>query len=253
MFSIDLNSDLGESYGSFKVGQDDHIIPLITSANIACGFHAGDYNVMHKTVKKAKESGIAIGAHPGYFDLFGFGRRDLQITPDEVYNKMVYQIGALQGFATALNVKMQHVKPHGALYNMAAKNKNIAEAICNAVYDVDSSLILFGLSGSLMIEEGERKGLKVAREVFADRNYMSDGSLTPRSMKNAVIHDSKLAVERVIKMITQHKVETVDGTLIDIMPDTVCVHGDNPSALEFVRFLIEELKSNGIQQKAVGA
>ena len=252
MYKIDLNSDLGESFGSFKVGNDANIIPLITSANVACGLHAGDHNVMEATVKKAKECNIAIGAHPGYNDLFGFGRRTLPSTPKEIYNLMIYQVGALQAFCKIHDVKMQHVKPHGALYNVAAKDRNVANAICNAIYDLDPALIIFGLSNSLLIEEAEKLGLKVAQEIFADRNYMPDGSLTPRTMENAVIHDAKIAVERVIQMITEKTVKAVDGTIIDIKADTVCVHGDEPSALLFVQNLIKELKQNNIIIQPVG-
>ncbi len=252
MNNIDLNSDLGESYGAFKVGNDANIIPLITSANIACGFHAGDHNVMQKTVLKAKESNVAIGAHPGYNDLFGFGRLAVQATPNEVYNMMVYQIGALQTFCHVSNVKMQHVKPHGALYNVAAKNRDIAKAICSAIYDIDPSLLIFGLSGSMLCGEGEKIGLKVAQEVFADRNYMPDGTLTPRTMKNAVIHDADIAVKRVIQMITQQTVKAIDGSTISIKADTVCVHGDEPSALLFVQNLVKELKAHSITIQAVG-
>ena len=252
MNRIDLNSDLGESYGAFKVGNDVNIIPLITSANVACGYHAGDHNVMRKTVLKAKESNVAIGAHPGFNDLFGFGRRILPATPEDVYNMVIYQVGALQTFCRISDVKMQHVKPHGALYNIAAKDQGTAEAICKAIYDVDPSLIIFGLSGSFLISEGEKIGLKVAQEVFADRNYMPDGSLTPRSMKNAVIHDADLAVKRVIQMITEQTVEAVDGTVIPIKADTVCVHGDEPSALLFVQNLVKELANHNITIQPTG-
>ena len=252
MNRIDLNSDLGESYGAFKVGNDVNIIPLITSANIACGYHAGDHNTMKKTVLKAKESNVAVGAHPGFNDLFGFGRRILPATPEEVYNMMVYQIGALQAFCRISDVKMQHVKPHGALYNIAAKDQGIAEAICRAIYDVDPSLIVFGLSGSFLIKESGKLGLKAAQEVFADRNYMPDGALTPRTMKNAVIHDAELAVKRVIQMATEQTVEAVDGSLIPIKADTVCVHGDEPSALLFVQNLVKELANHNITIQSVG-
>ena len=252
MYKIDLNSDLGESFGAFKVGNDANIIPLITSANIACGFHAGDHNVMRNTVLKAKENSVAIGAHPGFNDLFGFGRRTIQMAPEEIYNMMIYQVGALKTFCNISEVKMQHVKPHGALYNIAAKDKNIAEAICKAVYDIDPSIIIFGLACSHLITEAERLGLQTAQEVFADRNYMPDGALTPRTMSNAVIHNADFAVKRVIQMITEQTVQAIDGTVIPIKADTVCVHGDEPTALLFVQNLVKELEDNNITIQAIG-
>jgi 5-oxoprolinase (ATP-hydrolysing) subunit A len=252
MYKIDLNSDLGESYGAFKVGNDANIIPLITSANIACGFHAGDHNVMKNTVLKAKKHNIAVGAHPGFNDLFGFGRRELSAKPEEVYNMMIYQIGALQTFCNICDVKLQHVKPHGALYNMAAKDQDIAEAICSAIYDIDPTLMIFGLSGSMLVKAGEKLKLKVIQEVFADRNYMSDGTLTPRTMQNAIIHDPVIAVKRVMQMITQQSIHAVDGTLISIKADTICVHGDEPAALIFVQNLVQEMKKHNITIQSAG-
>jgi 5-oxoprolinase (ATP-hydrolysing) subunit A len=252
MYKVDLNSDLGESYGNFKVGEVDEILECISSANIACGYHAGDHNVMLDTVLKAKAKNVAIGAHPGFNDLFGFGRRLIPSTPKEIYNMVIYQVGALIGFCKINNVKMQHVKPHGALYNHAAVNRDAAKAICDAVKDLDSSLILFGLSGSIMIEEAKKLNLKVGQEVFADRNYMNDGTLTPRTMKNAMIHDENIAVQRVIGMITENKVKTVSGKDIHIEADTICVHGDGSKALLFTQKLKKELQDHSITIEAIG-
>lgn len=183
MISVDLNSDLGESFGHFKIGNDEELLRCISSANIACGFHAGDHNVMMRTVELAKKFDVAIGAHPGLNDLAGFGRRELKVSPEEVYNMVVYQIGALQAVAASKGMKLNHVKPHGALYNMAEKDKALAEAIAQAVKDVDESLILYGLSGGALCRAGEKIGLTVAHEVFADRTYQPDGTLTSRSEK----------------------------------------------------------------------
>jgi UPF0271 protein len=243
---IDLNCDLGESFGVYKIGQDHEVLKYNTSANIACGYHAGDHNVMMETVELAIRHHVRIGAHPGLPDLAGFGRREMAITPREIYHLTIYQIGALAAFVTTRGTKLAHVKLHGALYNMAAKNRLIAEAIAQAVLDVDKSLVLFGLSGSELIKAGQEKGLKVANEVFADRTYKSDGTLTPRSDESAMIHDSKVAVARVIRMIKEGKVMSVDGKDVGIQADTICVHGDEPSALEFVKGLREALSAENI-------
>ncbi|AZR72088.1 lactam utilization protein LamB [Anoxybacter fermentans] len=252
IYRVDINCDLGESFGRYKLGQDDKILKLITSANIACGFHAGDPRVMYQTVKMAYEQGVAIGAHPGYPDLNGFGRREMKLSADEIYQLMVYQIGALQGFARLFGVKVEHVKPHGALYNQAAKDRVLAEAVAKAVADLDQELILFGLAGSELVRAGEKAGLRVAQEVFADRTYQADGTLTPRSRPDALIHDSDLAVKRVVRMIKEGKVETVDGAEISIKADTICVHGDEETALEFVKKLRAGLEKEGIEISKVG-
>lgn len=234
MLSVDLNCDLGESYGLFKIGNDEEILKHITSANIACGFHAGDHNVMMETVKMAKAHGVKIGAHPGFPDLHGFGRRDMHLTQQEIYNLVVYQIGALEAVARTCGTKVFHVKPHGAMYNMAAREKHVADAIAEAVMDVNPQLVLFGLAGSLLVKAGEEKGLRVAHEVFADRNYQPDGTLTPRSHADAMIHDTENAIKRVIRMIKEGKIAAIDGTDFKINADTICVHGDEPQTLEFV-------------------
>ncbi|MCM3225683.1 UPF0271 protein [Terribacillus saccharophilus] len=246
MKTIDLNSDLGESFGAYTIGNDHEVLKYISSANIACGFHAGDHNVMLETVKAAAELGVGIGAHPGFPDLAGFGRREMKLSPKEIYNLVVYQVGAIQGAAKACGTYVQHVKPHGALYNMASKDSAIAEAIATAVYAVDPKLVLFGLAGSELVRAGEKAGLSVAQEVFADRTYQADGTLTPRSQANAMIHDVTVAVNRVIRMIQEGKVTAVDGTDIAIQADTICVHGDEPEALQFVQQLRERLQAEQI-------
>ncbi|MEC0303210.1 LamB/YcsF family protein [Terribacillus saccharophilus] len=246
MKTIDLNSDLGESFGAYTIGNDQEVLKYISSANIACGFHAGDHNVMLETVKTAAELGVGIGAHPGFPDLAGFGRREMKLSPKEIYNLVVYQVGAIQGAAKACGTYVQHVKPHGALYNMASKDSAIAEAIATAVYAVDPKLVLFGLAGSELVRAGEKVGLSVAQEVFSDRTYQADGTLTPRSQANAMIHDVTVAVDRVIRMIQEGKVTAVDGTDINIQADTICVHGDEPEALQFVQQLRERLQAEQI-------
>lgn len=247
MLSVDLNCDLGESYGLFKIGNDKEVLKHITSANIACGYHAGDHNVMMETVKMAKAYGVKIGAHPGFPDLHGFGRREMKMSAEEIYNLTIYQIGALAAIAKTCGTKVIHVKPHGALYNIAAKDKAIADAVAGAVADVDPTLVLFGLARSLLVKAGREKGLQVAEEVFADRTYQPDGSLTPRSQTNAIIHDSELAINRVIRMVRDGKVEAVDGTDIEIKADTICIHGDEPQALDFAVRLKEAFKVEGIE------
>lgn len=249
---VDLNSDLGESYGAYTIGQDDLVMEYISSANIACGFHAGDPNVISHTVKKAAENNVGLGAHPGFQDLPGFGRRPMHINAKELYNLIAYQVGAVQAFANIHQQDLNHVKPHGALYNMASKNSEIADAIAEAIYDINPHLILFGLAGGELIRAGKRLGLHVAEEVFADRTYQPDGSLTSRSEKNAVIQDADEAVHRVIRMVREGKVEAVDGSDIPITADTICVHGDNEKSLELVKQLRTGLKDDGIAIQKVG-
>lgn len=246
MYNIDLNCDMGESYGAYKLGSDKEILKFVTSANIACGFHAGDPSTMYKTVQLALENKVAIGAHPGLPDLVGFGRRNMDISPQEAYDMVVYQIGALNGFVKAEGGKMQHVKPHGALYNMAAKNRPLAEAIAKAVHKVDSELILFGLAGSELIKAGNEIGLRTANEVFSDRTYQKDGSLTPRRESNAVITDDNEAISQVIRMIKEGKVLSQQGVDIPIKADTVCIHGDGTHALTFARKIKELIEFSGV-------
>ncbi|KKI88932.1 LamB/YcsF family protein [Bacillus sp. SA1-12] len=250
MYQIDLNCDLGESFGVYKLGMDDEILDFVTSANIACGFHAGDPSVMRKTVCLALLKGVKIGAHPGLPDLMGFGRRNISISPQEAYDIVIYQIGALYGFIKAEGERMQHVKPHGALYNMAAKNRELAEAIAEAVFKIDPHLILFGLAGSELIHAGEKIGLQTAQEVFADRTYQSDGSLTPRTHPDALIHKNELALSQVVRMIKEGKVLTQEGADISVKAHTVCIHGDSPEALTFARQIRETLETSEITIKA---
>lgn len=252
MTSVDLNCDMGESFGAYQIGADTAVMPWITSANIACGFHGGDPSVMHRTVAAAKEAKVAIGAHPGFPDLVGFGRRSMDVTPQEAYDLVVYQVGALGAFAAAAGVPMQHVKPHGALYNMAVKDLGLSDAIAQAVHDVDARLVLFGLAGSVMIAAGERVGLRTAQEVFADRNYMADGSLVSRKRDDAMVHDAAQAAARALRMVTEGKVKTVDGTDIAIHADTICIHGDGPDAAAFARAIRHALEGGGVDVKALG-
>ncbi len=246
MLSIDLNCDLGESFGAYKMGMDEEILPLITSANIACGFHAGDPLVMERSVALCKVHGVRAGAHPGFPDLSGFGRRNMSLSPKEVKACVIYQVGALKAFCDRASIKLYHVKPHGALYNMAAKDYKLAEAICQAVKEVDETLILLALSGSEMLRAAKDYEITYASEIFADRAYQSDGTLVPRSRKGAVIEDEEKAVSRVLRMVKEGKVKAEDGKEIPLNADSVCVHGDGIKALAFVRKIREGLAVNGI-------
>ena len=249
---IDLNSDLGESFGAYKIGMDDKVLPLVTSANIACGFHAGDPSVMKKTVDLAVKSGCALGAHPGYPDLVGFGRRKMAVSPADVYAMVVYQVGALSAFAKAAGTRLQHVKPHGAMYNMAAKDPALAEAIAQAIYDVDPKIILFALAGSESVKAAEKVGLKVASEVFADRSYQEDGSLTPRTQSGAMITDEEASIAQVLSMVLKGQVTTLSGKVIPVKADTICVHGDGEKALLFTQKIRKALQENGVEIAAAG-
>ncbi|MBR4165811.1 MAG: 5-oxoprolinase subunit PxpA [Lachnospiraceae bacterium] len=246
MLKVDLNSDLGESFGAYKIGMDADILQYVSSANVACGFHAGDPLVMEETVRLAKKAGAAVGAHPGYPDLQGFGRRNMICTPKEVKVYVKYQLGALLAFTRSARIPLQHCKPHGALYNMAAKDKALAAAIAEAVADVDAGIILLGLAGSAMTEAGKEAGLRVAGEVFADRAYQADGSLVPRSMPGAVIHDTEEALSRTVRMVKEGIVTAVTGETVPLTADSICVHGDNPSALAFVKAIRERLETEGV-------
>jgi len=252
MYQVDLNCDLGESFGVYNIGVDEDILPFITSANIACGFHAGDASVMRKTVKLALEHKVAIGAHPGLPDLIGFGRRNLEISPQDAYDMVVYQVGALAGFVKSEGGIMYHVKPHGALYNMAAKRQDLSEAIAQAVYNIDPTLILFGLSGSELVHAGERIGLQTAHEVFADRTYQLNGMLTPRSRSDALISDQQRAISQVVRMIREGVVMSQQGKDIHIKAHTVCIHGDGSHALLFATQIRNILENTEIVVQAVG-
>ena len=249
MYFVDLNSDLGESFGNYTLGMDEEILKYVSSANVACGWHAGDPMVMEKTIALAKEYGTAVGAHPGFPDLMGFGRRNMAVTPEEAKAYVKYQLGALWAFTESYGLKIQHVKPHGAIYNMAAVDEKLAIAMCEAVYEVDKDIIFMGLAGSKMITVAEKVGLKAASEVFADRAYNDDGTLVSRKLPGSMIKDKDLAIKRVVRMIKEGKVETINGNHIDIKADSVCVHGDNPKALEFVKNIRETLISEGITIK----
>lgn len=243
---IDLNSDLGESFGIYSIGNDSAVMDSISSANVACGYHAGDPLVMLHTVEQAKQKGVCVGAHPGFPDLEGFGRRKMECSPDEIYGYCLYQIGALDAVCRAREVSLQHVKAHGALYNMAARKAEFAEAIAFAVRDAVPGLILMGLANSLFHKAAEKAGLPFAAEAFADRAYRSDGTLQPRSEKGAVIHDPEEASARVIQMIEKGRVLSVDGHEITLRPDSICLHGDTPEAVEMSRIINRNLTASGI-------
>ncbi|MCC9166019.1 LamB/YcsF family protein [Pontibacter harenae] len=249
-FKVDLNCDLGESFGAYTLSNDEAILDFVNSANIACGFHAGDPAVMRKTVKLALEKNVAIGAHPGLPDLVGFGRREIAITPSEAFDITVYQVGALSAFVKAAGGTLHHVKPHGALYNMAAVNEKLAEAIAEAVYKVIPEAILYGLAGSALIKAGEKLGIGTANEVFADRTYQPNGTLTPRSQPNALIADHTQALNQVLRMVKEGKVKTQQGQDISIKADTVCIHGDGPHALSFAQQIQEVLQKESIMIQA---
>jgi len=246
MYKIDLNCDMGESFGTYQLGNDEEILPFITSANIACGFHAGDPTTMRKTVNMALEKNVAIGAHPGFPDLVGFGRRNMQISPEEAYDLMIYQIGALSGFVKAEGGRLQHAKPHGALYNMAAQDDQLAQSIAKAIYHIDPEIILFGLAGSELIKAGEKIGLRCANEVFSDRTYQLDGSLTPRTKPNALLKNHEEAINQVLRMIKEGKVHSLQGPDVSIQADTICIHGDGENVLDFTKQLSTRLINEGI-------
>lgn len=244
---IDLNCDMGESFGAYTLGNDQVILDYVSSANIACGFHAGDPATMRATVKLALEKNVGIGAHPGFQDLAGFGRRHMAVTPQEVYDLIVYQIGALYGFVKAEGGSLQHVKAHGAMYNMAVTDAKISEAIAEAVYNIDPELVLFGLSGSEIIKAGDKIGLRTANEVFSDRTYQPDGTLTPRSHHNALITDPHAAIRQVIRMVKEQKVINTEGGETFLKADTICIHGDGKTAKEFALHISTSLKEAGIE------
>jgi UPF0271 protein len=248
---IDLNSDLGESFGPWPMGHDAALMDSISSANVACGFHAGDPGAMRATIALAREKSVAIGAHPGFQDLVGFGRREMKASPAEVEDLVLYQVAALAGMAAAQGVKLQHVKAHGALYNMACRDRSLADAIARAVASFDRTLILFGLPHSQLLRAGEAVGLTTAAEVFADRAYDPDGSLTSRSKPGSVIHDTAVVVQRAIKMVTDKQVIAVDGSTIPLQADTICLHGDTPGAADHARAVRKGLEAAGIQVKAL--
>ncbi len=253
MYIVDLNADLGESFGAYTIGMDSEVLKHISSANVACGFHAGDPMVMEKTVTLAKENGVAIGAHPGFPDLMGFGRRNMVISPAEAKAYIKYQLGALMAFAKAKGMKLQHCKPHGAFYNSAAVNLDLSLAICEGIYEVDPDIIMLGLAGSMHLKAAEEVGLRCASEVFADRGYMDDGTLVPRKLPGAMIHDEDVSIARVIRMVKEGVVETINGNIIPIKADSVCVHGDNPKAVAFVQKIRKALNEEGVEIAPISA
>src|SRR6201993_4652283 len=243
--SVDLNADLGESSG-----YETELFELISSANIATGFHAGDSDTMHAAVSTANKHGVAVGAHPSFFDRENFGRKELKISNEEVFDAVAYQLGIFQAIASALDVRPNHVKPHGALYNMAVRDAELATTIARAIKSVDPKLILFAPDNSDRARAGEAHGVQIAREIFADRNYLNDGWLVPRTRPDALLHDPKQAAARVLRMLREGKVRAVEGRDVDVRGETICVHGDTPGAVEFARELRMRLESEGVRISA---
>lgn len=247
---IDLNSDVGESFGAYTLGLDAEVVPLVSSANIACGYHAGDPAVMRRTVALALKHGVGLGAHPGLPDLVGFGRRNMDVSLEEIRDFVACQIGALQAVATIQGARLRHVKPHGALYNMAVQNPDIWDAVAEVMAGIDPALILFVLAGSdrsALETIGRRRGIRIAYEFFADRAYNSDGSLVSRKLPGAVIHDHEVVAAKVLKLVTEARVTAIDGSDIELHADTICVHGDNPEALRLVKRIREALAGAGMR------
>jgi UPF0271 protein len=249
---IDLNCDMGESFGAYRIGEDDKIIPYITSANIACGYHAGDPMVMARTIALARQHRVAVGAHPGYPDLMGYGRRSLETFPGEIRNYLLYQLGALGAFAKSEGVSLQHVKPHGALYNLTSDDERAASELIEAIKGYDPELILVTLAGSRCAQMATDVGLRVAREAFPDRAYLQGGRLAPRTLPGAVIHDRDMVRERALELAARGKIPTLDGNEIALEVDTLCIHGDTPGAWELAAAVREALETAGIQLLAMG-
>jgi 5-oxoprolinase (ATP-hydrolysing) subunit A len=249
---VDINSDTGESFGAYTIGHDAGLFRSITSANVAAGFHAGDPSVLRATVRLAKANGVAVGAHPGFADLVGFGRRELNVTPQEAEDFVLYQIAAVAGVAAAEGVRIQHVKPHGALFNMAVRNAELAGAIARAVAAFDKTLILFGLPGSEILNAGRAAGLRVAAEVFADRAYEADGSLASRRNPGSVIHEADAVVSRAVRMVRDRTVVAIDGSVVPLEADTICVHGDTPGSDDLAAKIRAGLEAAGVTVKAIG-
>ena len=253
MLSVDLNCDMGESFGAWTMGNDAELMNYVSSVNIACGFHAGDASTIRNTVELAVEKRVAIGAHPSYPDLQGFGRRNMTLSSQEIFDIVLYQTAALKGIAESLGGRLHHVKPHGALYNHAAKDAETAAAIARAVHALDPNLVLVGLSGSTSIFEAKRIGLNTASEVFADRTYQLDGSLTPRTRPDALISDVDEVALQAVSMIRNQSVAALTGEVIAIKADTICIHGDGPKALAFAQRIRSELNVNSIAVKAIAS
>ena len=251
--AIDLNSDLGESFGAWTMGMDEDVMNHISSSNIACGWHAGDSEVMLRTVRAAKVRNVAVGAHPGYPDLLGFGRRNMTCTPDELYAYTLYQVGALMGVCASEGVELQHVKPHGAMYNQAAKDKKLAEAIARAVKNLGGDIILMGLANSVFEEAAEECGVPFAAEAFADRGYMADGSLVPRTQPGAFIHDPNEAAVRMLKLVQEGIIETPDGQTLKLKAHSICMHGDSHAAVKMAEVVKSTFEKNGVAVKNLKA
>ena len=247
---IDFNCDMGESFGAWRLGCDDQVIRYVTSANVACGFHAGDPAHMRKTVQMAESHGVGIGAHPGFPDLRGFGRRNMSASPEEVKDDLVYQIGALTAFTRAK--RLQHVKPHGALYNMAVEGGDLARAICEAILETDPQMLLVVLAGSTWAGIAEAMDVRVAREVFADRAFNADGTLVPRTRPGSVIHDTQAVVERSVRMVTERRVTAITGEEVFLQADTICLHGDTPGAVQLAEALKAAFEKAGVRLVAMG-
>jgi 5-oxoprolinase (ATP-hydrolysing) subunit A len=250
MAEIDLNSDVGESFGAWSMGADDAVLAHVTSANIACGLHAGDPATIARTVAICKRFNVAVGAHPGFPDLAGFGRRAMALAPDEVFGTVLYQVGAVQAFARAAGLPLHHVKAHGALYNMAARDAAMAEAICRAVRAIDPKLPVYGLAGSAFVAAAATVGVPLVQEVFADRTYQDDGSLTPRTRPDAMITDAQRAIDQVIGMVTRGEVVSVSGKRVKVVAQTLCIHGDQPGAADFAQRIRAKLQAQGVQVRA---
>ena len=241
---IDLNCDMGESFGMYKMGLDEEVIKYISSANVACGFHAGDPQWMRETVHLAEVHGVAVGAHTSFPDLVGFGRRNIEVSPDEARNDVIYQIGALQAFTSGH--RLQHVKPHGAMYNRAVVDEDLARSICDAILEVDSDLILIALAGSRWVEIAQEMGLRVAREIFADRALNPDGTLVSRSKDGSVLHDVDEVADRSLRMVLEGKATSIDGDTIEVDAESLCIHGDTPGAVEMARVLRQRLDAESV-------
>jgi len=242
---VDLNADLGEG-----AGHDDELLALVTSTNIACGFHAGDADTMRASIEAARANKVAVGAHPSLFDRENFGRKELPVKPEEVFDGVIYQLGIFAAIAEAAGVRPNHVKPHGALYNMAVRDSALADAIGRAVARIDKNLILFAPQNTELAQAGGKNGLQIAHEVFADRNYLNNGALVPRTRPDALLHDPEEAAPRLIRMLREGKVRSVDGVDVDVRAETICLHGDNPEAVEFARALRTRLEKEGVTIRA---
>ena len=250
---VDLNADAGESFGAYRIETEEALLELVTSVNVACGFHAGDPRAMERTVRRAAEAGIGVGAHVGYPDLVGFGRRRMELSPDELRTDVLYQIGAAYAFCRAAGIRLQHVKPHGAMYNTALRDPVVAEAIVQAVAVFDADLVVLAIPGSELAAAAERAGLKVAYEGFVDRRYRADGSLVPREWQGAVIHDPEVAAEQAVRMVVDRRVRCVDGVELETHVHTLCIHGDNPAAPAIARAVRRRLEAAGVAILPIGA